>query len=106
GQKAFVVKDVPEHLASVKRHAKDKILYKLCGKETRLKKMRDHVATHILSSMRGMTETGLKEPVGINPCGFCELDGCFTQLLMDGKKKSSIQSSCHYHYKQGSCKAS
>ncbi|KAJ6469241.1 hypothetical protein DFH09DRAFT_955249, partial [Mycena vulgaris] len=38
--------------------------------------------------------------VGLELCGFCSLDGCFTQLVnaKHPKKPLSIQSSCHYHY--------
>ena len=46
-------------------------------------------------------ETCDTEQIGENPCGFCGLDGCFTNLL---EKKSgnlikfTITSNCSYHY--------
>ncbi|KAJ7834367.1 hypothetical protein B0H14DRAFT_2590950 [Mycena olivaceomarginata] len=45
-------------------------------------------------------EERLNNPIGSEPCGFCGLDGCFTQLLNPEhpKKPVSIKSSCCYHY--------
>ncbi|KAJ7735697.1 hypothetical protein B0H14DRAFT_2639136 [Mycena olivaceomarginata] len=45
-------------------------------------------------------EERLNNPIGSEPCGFCGLDGCFTQLLNPEhpKKPVSIKSSCRYHY--------
>ncbi|KAJ7907261.1 hypothetical protein B0H13DRAFT_1579436, partial [Mycena leptocephala] len=39
-----------------------------------------------------------EQPVGKDLCGFCGLDGCFTQLLMPKNKAVSVNSSCRYHY--------
>ncbi|KAJ7840409.1 hypothetical protein B0H14DRAFT_2242954, partial [Mycena olivaceomarginata] len=45
--------------------------------------------------------------VGLEPCGFCGLDGCLTQLinLNHPKKPPSIKLSCPYHYSRMSYKA-
>ncbi|KAJ7429842.1 hypothetical protein B0H11DRAFT_1944117 [Mycena galericulata] len=91
GKISLVVENVPEHLTRTKLRAKDKISCLICGKEQRLNTMRHHVAKHILLSLRGVTEGGLQNPVGSEPCGFCGLDGCFTQLVnFKHPKKTSV----------------
>ncbi|KAJ7932253.1 hypothetical protein B0H13DRAFT_1561575, partial [Mycena leptocephala] len=99
----LVVKDVPEHLTRSKLRAKDKILCLVCGKQQKLNgtlPQRHHVAMHILLSLRSVQEEGLDNPIGSEPCGYCGLDGCFSQLLdpKHPKKPVSIKSSCRYHY--------
>ncbi|KAJ7691246.1 hypothetical protein B0H14DRAFT_2242564, partial [Mycena olivaceomarginata] len=81
GEEAFVVQELPAHLRGAKKCANNKIECEICGIEKKLREMRNHVARHILLCMRGVMETNLIKPVGLNPCGFCGLDGCFTQLL-------------------------
>ncbi|KAJ7661525.1 hypothetical protein DFH06DRAFT_1089043 [Mycena polygramma] len=97
GQPSLMVENVPEHLTRAKLSAKNKIPCLICGTERRLNQMRHHVASHILKSMRGVSEQVLR-PVGIEPCGFCGLDGCSTQLLKHPRKAVTISSSCRYHY--------
>ncbi|KAJ7442929.1 hypothetical protein B0H11DRAFT_1748755, partial [Mycena galericulata] len=76
GKISLVVENVPEHLIRTKLREKDKISCLICGKEQRLNTMRHH------------------NPVGSEPCGFCGLDGCFTQLVnfKHPKKPVSIKS--------------
>ena len=38
--------------------------------------------------------------MGDNPCGFCGLDGCITQLLIKKGGGFTITSNCQYHYAQ------
>ncbi|KAJ7023838.1 hypothetical protein C8F04DRAFT_969797 [Mycena alexandri] len=78
---SFIVQNVPAHLTRPKLRATDKISCLICGVEKKLNEMRGH-------------------PVGSEPCGFCGLDGCSTQLLdvKHPKKPVSIKSSCPYHY--------
>lgn len=47
----------------------------------------------------------LLRPVGVEPCGFCGLDGCRTQLTIKKGGTTSITSSCPYHYSTMSYKA-
>ncbi|KAJ6546390.1 hypothetical protein DFH09DRAFT_927156 [Mycena vulgaris] len=87
-------------LGETKLRAADKILCFICGAERKLNTMRDHVARHILLSLRGIKEPNQVTPVGSDPCGFCRLNGCFTQLVnwKHPKKAVSIKSTCRYHY--------
>ncbi|KAJ7315740.1 hypothetical protein DFH08DRAFT_820317 [Mycena albidolilacea] len=66
----------------------------------KLSEMRHHVARHILMSSRGVDEVNLLKYVGSEPCGFCGLDDCFTQVFNLGHpgKAASIKSTCPYHY--------
>ncbi|KAF8135316.1 hypothetical protein K438DRAFT_1640163 [Mycena galopus ATCC 62051] len=103
---SMVVKNVPEHLKQPKLSGKDTVTCLICGPDRKgatrqLRTMRSHVAMHILKSQRGVEEEGLAQSPGMDPCGFCGLDGCFTQLEIDSKKKKNpivIKSSCRYHY--------
>jgi hypothetical protein len=72
----------------------------LCGEKIVLSKMRNHVGTHILHSLRSISDPKpcSKEAVGENPCGFCGLDGCLTQLQERKKGSLSVASNCPYHY--------
>ncbi|KAJ7924778.1 hypothetical protein B0H13DRAFT_1466652, partial [Mycena leptocephala] len=96
---SLIVENVPEHLTRTKLLASDKVPCLICGLEQKLNKMRNHVARHILLSLRGRLVLMIR-PVGSDePCGFCGLDGCFTQLLNNQPRKPvSISSSCCYHY--------
>ncbi|KAJ7683109.1 hypothetical protein B0H17DRAFT_909099, partial [Mycena rosella] len=100
GVPSLIVLNVPEHLTRAKLRAADKILCFICGAERKLNTMWDHVARHILLSLRGINEPNQVTLVGSDPCGFCGLDGCFTQLVnwKHPKKSVSIQSTCRYHY--------
>jgi hypothetical protein len=40
------------------------------------------------------------QSIGDNPCGFCGLDGCLTQLLEKKGGGFTITSNCPYHYVQ------
>ncbi|KAJ7312418.1 hypothetical protein DFH08DRAFT_822155 [Mycena albidolilacea] len=97
GKPSLVVNNVPAHLRQVKLKANDKIP---CGVTKKLSAMQNHVGGHILFSRWDISEEGLIKSVGLGPCGFCGLDGCFTQLinLTHPKKPMSIKSSCPYHY--------
>ncbi|KAJ7845977.1 hypothetical protein B0H14DRAFT_2357848 [Mycena olivaceomarginata] len=103
---SLVVNNLPGHLTQVKLKENVKIPCHICGVTKKLNVMRHHVGRHIMLSGRDVSEEGLIEPVGLEPCGFCGLDGCFTQLInADRKKPTSIKSSCPYHYSRMNYKA-
>jgi predicted Zn-ribbon and HTH transcriptional regulator len=58
-----------------------------------LKNMRKHVGGHILRQLREVVETvkGVQIVVAPDPCGWCGLANCSTQLDND-----SIISNCQY----------
>ena len=43
------------------------------------------------------------QAIGENPCGFCGLFGCLTQLLKKKDGDFTITSTCPYHYAQMKC---
>ncbi|KAJ7842440.1 hypothetical protein B0H14DRAFT_2233202, partial [Mycena olivaceomarginata] len=96
----MVVDEIPNHLTQSKFRSKDNINCLICGAQQKLNRMRHHVARHILLALRGIEEEGLQNSVGLEPCGFCGLDGCFTQIInaKHPKEPPSIQSNCRYHY--------
>lgn len=61
--------------------------------------MRNHVGKHILHSLRDIEDPvgDLQQHVGIEPCGFCGLDACLTQLQQKNGKNTIIPN-CSYHY--------
>ena len=66
-----------------------------------LKDMQKHVEGHILCDLCDCAAPHecKSQPIWENPCAFCGLDGCLTQL----KKKDchfTITSTCPYHYPQ------
>ncbi|KAJ6609768.1 hypothetical protein B0H10DRAFT_2295284 [Mycena sp. CBHHK59/15] len=77
GQQSFIIRNIPPHLAPMPK----------------------------------LSAKGVEEPapvitkVGVDPCGFCGLDGCVTQLTISKEGKHSIQSSCRYHYEKMQYKA-
>ncbi|KAJ7163663.1 hypothetical protein C8R46DRAFT_1163839 [Mycena filopes] len=73
GLRSFVIR-------SPKLPGKSSIPCLICGKNLLLNKMREHV--------------------GIEPCGWCGLDGCVSQLAVSKEGKHSIKSSCIYHYEK------
>jgi hypothetical protein len=84
--------------ASIGRN--DKIPCKLCNHDFILADMRNHVGKHILRAHRGEPDPSLPEnlDIGINPCGWCGLDGCKTQLNTTGQGTKRTTSNCTYHY--------
>lgn len=72
----------------------------LCDEKIILNKMRNHVGTHILHSLRNTNDQKpcSKQAVGEDPCGFCGLEGCLTQLQEKKKGSLSVASNCPYHY--------
>jgi hypothetical protein len=80
--------------------------------------MRNHVGKHVLFAIRNIDENVSLRPgakvgilylclkiccrnilqVGVDPCGFCGLDGCVVQLTKKGNS-NAILCSCKYHYK-------
>ena len=73
-----------------------------CCEPTALKDMQNHVGGHILCTFpeSEATDEGTLQLVGDDPCGFCGLDGCLTQLLEKKGGGITITSNCQYHYVQ------
>jgi hypothetical protein len=84
--------------AQVVRQTKEEV----CGEPTALKDMQNHVGGHILCTFceSEATDEGTLQSVGDDPCGFCGLDGCLTQLLEKKGGGITITSNCLYHYVQ------
>ncbi|KAJ7608465.1 hypothetical protein DFH06DRAFT_1017692 [Mycena polygramma] len=80
GQKVFLIK-VPSHIQpKPKLDGKEQVPCKLCGASLKLSSMRNHAV------------------VGAEPCGWCGLEGCHTQLTESARGVAQITSSCGYHY--------
>ena len=62
-----------------------------------MSKMRHHVAVHILHSNRGVEDSRLVHPIGLNPCGFCGGDDCETVMRIKRTGTPQITSSCKYY---------
>ena len=99
-----MVEDVPNVLTlRQKLSGKDKVPCLLCGqKEISLKYMWKHVGGHILCDLRdcAVPDECKLQAIGENPCGFCGLDGCLTQLLKKKHGGFTSTSTCTYHYAQ------
>ncbi|KDR69600.1 hypothetical protein GALMADRAFT_77244 [Galerina marginata CBS 339.88] len=89
------VTNLPIQLTKLK--AKDEIPCRICKKIVHLNEMRNHVGQHILRSLR--TREFELPQIGLNPCGWCGLEGCKTQLIRTAKK-TTISSNCAYHYRK------
>ncbi|PPQ80934.1 hypothetical protein CVT24_012865 [Panaeolus cyanescens] len=61
-----------------KHKADDEVKCRCCNITVKLRSMRDHVAKHILRSMRTVEDSLLPAgfQIGANPCGWCGLDDC------------------------------
>lgn len=72
----------------------------LCDEQIVLSKMHNHVGTHILHSLCSISDPKpcSKQAIGENPCGFCGLKGCLTQLQERKRGDPSVASNCPYHY--------
>ena len=70
------------------------IMVFLCGELIILKDIKNCVGGHILCTFHesDSTDECTLQSVGDDPCGFCGLDGCLTQLL---EKKTRWW---HYYY--------
>jgi len=98
----FVITNVPSLVSSEKLSGKTKVDCLLCGSNmplARVAQMRNHVGHHIIYALRGMPDDSLKSEtqVGVDPCGFCGLVGCYVQLVEEGKSHR-ILLNCKYHY--------
>ncbi|KAJ8092967.1 hypothetical protein PM082_011287 [Marasmius tenuissimus] len=75
---------------------------KICNNVVPIEDMREHVGAHILAVFRGGdTELGRSDAIGVDPCGFCGTEGCFTRLSITTKKKTGqrsfkVESNCSY----------
>jgi hypothetical protein len=55
-KESFVILDLPAHLTITKLSGDTTIRCHLCGKEVKLKDMRNHVGRHIIFALRGVDE--------------------------------------------------
>ncbi|KDR74696.1 hypothetical protein GALMADRAFT_70427, partial [Galerina marginata CBS 339.88] len=77
----------------------------LCGEKLYIKDMRRYVGNHLLHNLREVEDRSLREgiEIGADPCGWCGLGGCKTQLTkkqVRNKLTAVIFSSCRYHYQK------
>ncbi|KAF8163984.1 hypothetical protein BJ912DRAFT_1097015 [Pholiota molesta] len=103
GGHSFLINNLPFHLIpKPKLDATSRIPCRLCNSEKPLNKMREHVGQHILRFMRGVEEEGLNCTIEIEPCGFCGLEGCLTELKhkSDNSRSVAVASNCNYHYEK------
>lgn len=119
GKKAAVlIVNLPLQINLVKLEGKDEAECLLCGAEVYVKDMRKHVGNHLLLDLHEVEDGSLKDgievcqlfysflccvlnlsylQIGPDPCGWCGLDGCKTQLTINqirNKLTSAISSSC------------
>ncbi|KAF5335719.1 hypothetical protein D9611_009624 [Ephemerocybe angulata] len=99
----------PLLLSSLTKHKYNaRVTCKLCHDpkpSTTIQAMRNHVALHILRAHRGIYDE-FRDPqivIGLNPCGWCGMGGCRTQLSVtkakrSGKTKYEVNSDCEYHW--------
>ncbi|KAF9496435.1 hypothetical protein BDN71DRAFT_1505743 [Pleurotus eryngii] len=74
----------------------------LCSKNIKPDKVRSHVGEHILFSILGVTELGLKQTLGDleSICGYCRLNvGCKTTILKESNSKTELISRCPHSHK-------
>jgi hypothetical protein len=101
GIETFLLESIPDGvIPKPKLDPKKPVECCLCAEKIVLNKMRNHVGTHILHSLRGTGDPKpcSKQAIGENPCGFCGLEGCLTQLQERKKGSLSVASNCQYHY--------
>ena len=65
-----------------------------------LSEMRRHIGQHILQAMCkcAMPEECSLKAVGDEPCGFCGVDACITNLTSTVNGKYAVTSNCPYHF--------
>lgn len=99
-EEEFFVQNVFQNITHrPKSSGKDKVKCLICDTELALNKMRNHVGSHILHSLRDIPDPNSPlVSVGAEPCGFCGMDGCLTQFKSKNTGGGSITSSCQYHY--------
>ncbi|KAG6819279.1 hypothetical protein H0H93_013480 [Arthromyces matolae] len=85
-----------------KLRATTKISCKVCSEsDIRLDNMREHVGRHILHAFRGTVDpSGILGKIGLNPCGWCGLEGCITRMVTKKRGGLQIVSNCPYHYER------
>ena len=101
GTEALHLEQIPEGvIPKPKLDSKKPVECCLCNETIVLNKMCNHVGTHILHSLCGTSDPKpcSKQAIGENPCGFCGLEGCLTQLQEKKKGSLSVASNCLYYY--------
>ncbi|KAF8056034.1 hypothetical protein FPV67DRAFT_1457452 [Lyophyllum atratum] len=115
GDPELCITALPVEINVSKRDGREKLPCRLCGTQLPLSKMRNHVGTHILRALRIAQFKVYSESqdyypneadvpgseMCANPCGWCGLEGCRTQLVLKGtgaKQKVTLVSDCDYHH--------
>ena len=101
GTETLLLERVPDVvIPKPKLDPKKRVECHLCGEKIKLNKMHNHVGTHIFHSLCNTKDPKpcSKQAVGEDPCGFCGLEGCLTQLQEKKKGSLSVASNCPYHY--------
>ncbi|KAG6825839.1 hypothetical protein H0H92_002235 [Tricholoma furcatifolium] len=63
--------------------------------------MREHVGQHILHAFRRTPDpSGVLGKIGLNPCGWCGLEGCVTRMVTKKRGTFQLMSNCPYHYER------
>ena len=99
-EKILYILELPPQLCTLpKPKGSDKRKCLLCDAFASISQMRPHVGKHILLSIRNVADPGCRD-VPLDPCGWCGLEGCLTQLRLGPKLgSSSLESNCQYHWK-------
>ncbi|KAF7785094.1 hypothetical protein Agabi119p4_1259 [Agaricus bisporus var. burnettii] len=101
GQDSFVVADQSLN-GNRPLHPETIVACLVCGFTIQLRKMRQHVGSHILWDMRGQVNPPSDfdfdtASMGIMPCGFCGIDGCLTKLTAASNCDQTITTDCKYN---------
>ena len=99
-EKMLHILELPPQLCSLpKLKGSDKRKCLLCDASLSISQMRPHVGKHILLSIRSVADPGCRD-LSLDPCGWCGLEGCLTQLRLGPKLgSSSLESNCQFHWK-------
>ncbi|KAL1726283.1 hypothetical protein EV714DRAFT_276749 [Schizophyllum commune] len=95
--------DMPAHTRVVKKRGNTVVPCKLCDEKCAISEMRRHVGEHLMCSLHDVDDPRLRnspQAVFIDPCGWCGLEGCATQIITRKGKADAIVSTCDYHYEQ------
>lgn len=100
-EKLLFILHLPKELSTVpKLKASNKHSCLLCSESLPINQMRPHVGQHILYSIREIDNPkDLTQDLSLDPCGWCGLEGCLTQLRLGQRGSSMIESNCIYHWK-------
>ncbi|KAF8154484.1 hypothetical protein B0H34DRAFT_629410, partial [Crassisporium funariophilum] len=81
-----------------KKRGEESVACRICKKKVQLKDMRNHVGQHVLLSLRNCEDKSANCEIGINPCGWCGIEGKCRTRLMETATSTAVTSDCKYHY--------